>query len=213
MSRDKAIKHIGLFGGSFDPVHRGHLLAAESVQRQLSLDEIVFLPAAQSPFKSRPQTSVDDRREMLAIAIEGNPYFKLDQRELLRSGPSYTIDTLRELVAEQPQSQFYLMMGMDAWAEFESWRDWREILTLCHLIVMTRPDYEAASMPLEWQQRQLVSVREIRQLRAGKLLFVKVPSSTAASRNIRKLTQKREPVGDVLPAKVRAYIEAQGLYR
>lgn len=213
MSRDKAIRHIGLFGGSFDPVHRGHLLAAESVHRQLSLDEILFLPAAQSPFKSRPQTSVDDRRGMLAIAIESSPHFKLDQRELLRSGPSYTIDTLRELVAEQPQSHFYLMMGMDAWAEFENWRDWQEILTLCHLIVMTRPDYEAASMPLEWRQRQLVSVQEIRQLKAGKLLFVKVPSSTAASRNIRERIQNRGSVENVLPVKVWAYIEAQGLYR
>jgi len=213
MSRDKAIQHIGLFGGSFDPVHRGHLLAAKSVQQQLSLDEIIFLPAAQSPFKPRPKTSDKDRLAMLSLAIDIYPEFRLDERELLRSGPSYTIDTLRELVSEQPGNHYYLVMGMDAWAEFENWHAWQEILGLCHLCVMTRPTYKAAVTGNAWRERWVDTVQQIRQFKAGKLLFITVPASIAASRKIREQIENGRDPGQQLVADVRDYIEREGLYR
>lgn len=209
---DKEILHIGLFGGSFDPVHQGHLLAADSVQRQLSLDSVVFLPAAQSPFKPRPETSDADRLEMLARAVEAYPQLRLDARELSRPGPSYTIDTLHELASEQPQSRFYLMLGMDAWANFESWRAWPEILGLCHLCVVTRPDYVSPEMSLEWQQRQVQSLPQIRQFKAGRICFVSVPASNAASSRIRRRIENGQSVDRDLCEEVRDYIEHKGLY-
>lgn len=212
MPTNKAILHVGLFGGSFDPVHNGHLLVADSVQQQLALDTVVFLPAAQSPFKPRPETTDDDRLEMLARAVEAYPRLRLDARELSRPGPSYTIDTLRELVSEQPQSRFYLMIGMDAWVDFEAWRAWPEILSLCHLIVMTRPGYSTPVMSLEWQQRQVQSIQQIRQFKAGKLCFIAVPPSSAASGKIRERIKKALSVEKDLHKAVSDYIEQKRIY-
>ena len=101
---------------------------------------------------------------------------------------------------------------MDAWRHFEKWHAWQEILTLSHLLVITRPDYSATALSIEWQKKQVLSEQEIRQFKAGKLLFMSVPASTAASTDIRERIQKRKSVVDILPAKVRAYIEAKGLY-
>ncbi len=211
--RDTATRHIGLFGGSFDPVHRGHLLAAQSVQQQLSLDSLVWLPAAQSPFKAAPASPDRHRIAMLRLAIEAYPQFKLDTRELLRSGPSYSIDTLSEIVAEQPQNHYYLLMGVDAWVGFEQWYRWQSIVDLCNLVVVTRPAYERPLLSSGWQKKCISRVEDIRSRKTGGVIFLSVPESPAASSDIRQRLQHGKPVDGLLSPQVQSYIAEHGLYQ
>jgi nicotinate-nucleotide adenylyltransferase len=129
----------GLFGGSFDPPHLAHRALAAAALAQLALDELVWLPARQSPHKtSRAPASGADRVAMLQRMTDGEPRFSIDGRELERSGPSYTVDTLRELHAEQPGTRWWLVIGQDQYARFDTWHEWREILALAGLAVAAR---------------------------------------------------------------------------
>ncbi|MEP6505433.1 MAG: nicotinate (nicotinamide) nucleotide adenylyltransferase, partial [Betaproteobacteria bacterium] len=119
----------GLFGGSFDPPHLAHRALAEAALAQLPLDELVWLPARQSPHKAdRQPASGADRVAMLQRMTEGEPRFSIDPRELDRGGPSYTVDTLRALHVEQPGTRWWLVIGQDQYARFDTWHQWREIL-------------------------------------------------------------------------------------
>ena len=207
------VRHIGLFGGSFNPVHSGHIIAAASVKAQLALDEIHFIPAARSPFKRFPQIKDVHRLAMLELAISELPDASIDSRELDTSGPSYTIDTLKHVAAEQPDDHLYLLIGMDAWLAFERWKKWQSILEHCHLVVMTRPAYERPALSDKWALRQLKDDEHIEGFKAGKVLFVSVPSTIASLSEIRRLLSLGKDAGDYLPESVAAYIKAQGLYQ
>ncbi|MDP2247139.1 MAG: nicotinate-nucleotide adenylyltransferase, partial [Nitrosomonadales bacterium] len=131
---------IGILGGTFDPIHHGHLRMAEDLADALRLDQVRFIPAANPPHKQAPSTSAADRCEMVKLAIAGNPRFILDDRELRRDGASYTIDTLlslRQALGDKPA--LCLILGSDAFVEFDSWYRWNEILGLCHLVLVERP--------------------------------------------------------------------------
>jgi nicotinate-nucleotide adenylyltransferase len=207
------MQHIGLFGGSFNPVHHGHILAADSVRTQLGLDEIRFLPASHSPFKTRPKLSDAHRIEMLDRAISGHPALKVDARELRRPGPSYTIDTLREIARDHPGDRLYLLIGMDAWEQFEHWHQWREITKYCHLVVLSRPSYSLSALSEYWQKKLSSDIQSLKGSATGKLVFVTIPASDAASSEIReRIKQGRSTVSDLPPA-VSDYIEEQQLYR
>jgi nicotinate-nucleotide adenylyltransferase len=129
----------GLFGGSFDPPHLAHLALARCALEQLALDELVWLPARQSPHKGdRLPASGTDRVAMLQRLVDGEPRFSVDARELDRAGPSYTVATLRELRAERPDTRWWLVIGQDQYARFDTWHDWRGILALAGLAVAAR---------------------------------------------------------------------------
>jgi nicotinate-nucleotide adenylyltransferase len=129
----------GLFGGSFDPPHLAHRALAEAALAQLSLDSLVWMPARQSPHKAgHAPASGDDRVAMLQRMTAGEPRFSIDPRELDRGGPSYTVDTLRELHAAQPGTRWWLVIGQDQYARFDTWHEWREILALAGLAVAAR---------------------------------------------------------------------------
>ena len=128
-----------MFGGSFDPPHLAHRALAEAALAQLSLDTLAWIPARQSPHKAdHAPASGADRVAMLQRMVEGEPRFAIDVRELDRGGPSYTVDTLRELRAEQPGTRFWLVIGQDQYARFDTWHEWREILALAGLAVAAR---------------------------------------------------------------------------
>jgi len=140
--------NAGLFGGSFDPPHLAHLALAQAALAQLALDELVWLPARQSPHKGgRLPASGADRVAMLQRLVDGEPRFRIDARELDRAGPSFTVDTLRELHAERPGVRWWLVIGQDQYARFDTWRHWREILALAGLAVAARDDDPVRAAP------------------------------------------------------------------
>jgi nicotinate-nucleotide adenylyltransferase len=142
-------QRIGLFGGTFDPIHQGHLLAAEQCRERLRLDELRFVLAATSPFKLAYGSADSKHRwEMLQLAIGGNPFFQADDRELRRGGTSYTVDTLRDIRAEFPQAQIVLLMGADSLVDFAKWREPAEICRLAYVVVVARGGHSQPDLQL-----------------------------------------------------------------
>ena len=153
---------IGLFGGTFDPIHFGHLRLAQELSESLGLSEVHFVPAAHPPHRSEPHSPAQHRVEMARLAIAGNSLFTLDTREIERSGPSYTFDTLTSLRAEfGAKMPFYLLLGADAFLGLPTWHRWRELFGLAHIAVAHRPGFSldagsplmAPELRVEWQQR------------------------------------------------------------
>jgi nicotinate-nucleotide adenylyltransferase len=142
------MKVAGLFGGSFDPPHLAHLALARAALEQLALDRLVWMPAARSPHKSaQPPAPAADRVAMLRLLTAGEPRFEVDERELHRAGPSYTVDTLRALHAEHPATDWWLVIGQDQYAHFDTWHEWRAILALAGLAVAARDTLAVAPAP------------------------------------------------------------------
>ena len=134
---------MGVFGGTFDPVHYGHLRTAFELYQALALAEIRFLPAGNPPHRERPVASTEVRLAMVAAAIAGSGGFVLDDRETRRSGPSYTVETLEYLRGEFPDRSLCLLIGMDAFLGLPKWHQWRDILSLAHVVVAHRPGWRA----------------------------------------------------------------------
>ena len=141
-------RSAGLFGGSFDPPHLAHRALAEAALSQLALGRVVWMPAAQSPHKAgRVLASDADRVAMLRLQTAGEPRFEIDERELRRAGPSYTVDTLRALRTEHPATDWWLVIGQDQYARFDTWHEWRAILALAGLAVAARDAQAVAPAP------------------------------------------------------------------
>lgn len=130
---------IGVFGGAFDPPHAAHVALARAAMDQLALDELRVIPTGDAWHKSRPLSPAAHRLKMTELAFSGLPRVQVDDRELRRSGPSYTIDTLEALRAERPDSELFLLIGGDQWASFSSWHRWQDILKVAALAVVERP--------------------------------------------------------------------------
>lgn len=166
---------LGLYGGSFDPVHLGHLLVAQAAREELGLDRIVFLPAFQSPFKpDRPATSGTVRLQLLRLALAGCTYGEVDDQELKRGGPSYTIDTVRNFRARHPGDELFYLIGADHTAQLAKWREAAELASLVTFVVIPRPGERALPLPAPFRGVLLsgfplgVSSSQIRgRIRAG----------------------------------------------
>jgi len=129
------VKLIGINGGTFDPIHYGHLRPALEVQQQLGLDQVLFVPCYQPVHRVLPQASAEQRSTMIELAIENQPSFKLEKTEIERGGPSYMVDTLASLKQRKPETSLVLMMGTDTFAQFHRWHDWQGILQLANLAI------------------------------------------------------------------------------
>jgi len=136
------MNRIGILGGTFDPVHLGHTLPAKVVAKHLSLDKVLLIPASIPPHKAPPNISAKQRVEMVKLACEAEPLFSCDDRELNRNGHSYTVDTLIELSQSHPNTRLYFILGLDSLLTFTTWHKYQEILSLCHIVVNTRPNYQ-----------------------------------------------------------------------
>lgn len=176
---------VGLLGGSFDPIHHGHLIVARVAQETLGLDELRFLPAREQPFKrGRHGASAADRAVMLELAIAGSPGFGLERAELERPGPSYTVDTLEALRAREPAARFTLLLGADAAAELSAWHRAADLPKLARIVVFGRPGTPVPASPLIAGSIEVpevdISATEIRR-RAGAGLPVRywVPDAVA----------------------------------
>ena len=199
---------VAIFGGSFDPVHLGHLWMAELSREAMQLDEIVFLPAATSPLKPHgPVATNDQRLMMLRLAISGQTSMSIDTRELDRGGTSYTIDTIKELREERPADQLFLLMGTDAFNSLDRWKEPVELLSLVTPIVLRRggeaePDWELC--------QRLVGRDRTDEIRAAAL---QLPVIELSSGELRDRISNGMSIRFRVPRPVEAYIEAEKLYR
>jgi nicotinate-nucleotide adenylyltransferase len=176
---------IGLLGGSFDPVHHGHLIVGQVAAEKLELDSLRFVPAREQPFKAgRHRTSSEHRAAMLAVALNGAPGFSVERSELSRPAPSYTIDTLRQLQQREPGAEFVLLLGADAAADLPAWKEAERVVELARVVVFARPGSPVPVQP--WITRIVevpaidISATEVRRrLRAGRSVRYWVPDGVA----------------------------------
>jgi nicotinate-nucleotide adenylyltransferase len=190
---------IGILGGTFNPPHIGHLIVAEHVRQELSLDSIVFVPAAIPPHKGSDNiTAPQHRMEMVRRAVQGNPYFVVSEMEIARGGVSFTVDSLRQLKRERPGDQFFLLIGMDNLQEFHSWKSPETILELATVVVMTRPGFVENDVPADIK---------------GRVRICPVPEIGIASRDIRTRVRAGKSIRYLLPDSVHDYIQQNRLYR
>jgi nicotinate-nucleotide adenylyltransferase len=199
---------LGLFGGTFDPVHLGHLLLAEYCREQCRLDAVWFVPAAEPPHKQRPDlTPADERVEMLRLAIGGHEAFSISTREIERGGVSYTIDTLLELAAEDASRQLFFLLGGDSLADLPRWREPAHICELAMPVVVARP----GSPPPDYGSlAPLLSSARLEEIRAHQ---VEMPQIGISSREIRRRVAAGQSIRYQTPRAVEKYIETAGLYR
>jgi len=185
---------VGLLGGTFDPIHLGHLRAAENAREALALERVAFVPAAQPPHRMAPSGSARDRFAMVALATAGHAGFFVSDAELDRDGPSYTVDTLRAWRALRPADELVLVVGSDAFVEMGTWRESESLFALCTVAVVARP---GEALPLG----------------PGPAVPVSGPSLPVSSTEIRRRVAEGKSVRYLVPEAVADFIEKRGLYR
>jgi nicotinate-nucleotide adenylyltransferase len=211
----------GLFGGTFDPVHFGHLRAAEELAAILQLDCVIFIPSALPPHKtSRVILPFEHRARMIQLAIEGDHHFSFSDVENRREGKSFSIETVRYFLNEQPDgSELCFITGLDAFDAITTWRDWETLLTLCDFGVMTRPGYENRGLhsilPEDVARSYVYDQKTDSFIQASgrRISFRKTTFMEIASSDIRRFVQTGESIRYLTPDPVIQYIEEQNLYR
>jgi nicotinate-nucleotide adenylyltransferase len=189
-------------GGTFDPVHYGHLVTAEEALAQFSLDEVLFVPTGQPWMKeSRDVSPAEDRYLMTVIATASNPRFSVSRIDVDRGGPTYTADTLRALAAEQPDAELYFITGADAMLEIFHWKDPEGVLSLAHFIAATRPGHDLARFA------------EDALTRHARVNVMDIPALAISSTDVRHRVKAGRPIRYLVPDGVKSYIEKMGLYR
>lgn len=189
---------LGIFGGTFDPIHIGHLILAEIARYLLRLDRVLFIPARIPPHKGSAPTDPEHRYRMTRLATEDNPHFAASALELRREGPSYTVDTLRTLQGESPGAQHYLLMGADSARDLETWKDHDVLLQESNVVVLGRPGVTDREIPPRVNQHATV---------------LSTPHLEISSSQIRRLVRDGGPIRYLVSTSVESYIRSEGLYR
>ena len=206
---------IGLFGGTFDPIHYGHLRTAFELLQALKLMQVRFLPTGNPPHREVPLAPAELRLQMVRAAVVGQAGFVVDDRETRRQGLSYSIDTLTELRADYPQHPLCLLLGMDAFLGLPTWHRWRDIFELCHVVVAHRPGWKAPMMgPLGklMVDRGTGSVRELHGSLAGRIYVQAVTQLEIASTDLRAVVSSGQDLRYLVPDAVRDIIAGTGCY-
>ncbi len=207
---------IGIFGGTFDPIHYGHLRVALEAFEALPLAELRFLVARQPPHRDTPSVTAEQRLALLQQAVAEQPGFVVDARELHRSGPSYTVDTLASLRAEWPTTPLCLLIGRDAFGALHRWSRWQQLFELAHIVVLTRPGNWPELSPelsAEVTTRQLPTAQALQHQLAGGLWFQAVTPLAISATHIRALLAAGRSPRYLMPDAVYTTIVTQGLYR
>jgi len=192
---------IGVMGGTFDPVHHGHLVAASEVQSWFGLDEVVFVPTGQPYQKADRRVSAAEHRYLMTvIATASNPRFTVSRVDIDRGGPTYTIDTLTDLRAVHPDADLYFITGADALTDILGWRDAEDLFELANFVGCTRPGYSMDESSLQG-------------LPSDRVTIVEIPALAISSTDCRERTARAEPVWYLVPDGVVQYITKHGLYR
>ncbi len=197
---------IGLFGGTFDPIHYGHLRTAFELWQLLGLEEVRFLPAGNPPHREQPLASAELRLRMVSAAVAAEPAFTVDDREIRRSGVSYSVDTLAELRQEYPHRSLCLLLGMDAFLGLPHWHRWRELLELAHIVVAHRPGWKAPTMgPLGevMVDHGTGAIRELHERAAGRIYVHAVTQLEISSTELRQLIVAGRDPRYLVPDEVR----------
>lgn len=207
-----------LFGGTFDPVHYGHLKPVETLANLIGLSRVIIMSNNVPPHRPQPEASSAQRKYMLELAIADKPLFTLDERELQRNAPSYTAQTLKAWREEQgPEAPLAFIIGQDSLLNFPTWHDYDTILDNTHLIVCRRPGYPlemTQAQHQQWLEQHLTHTPDdLHQLPAGKIYLAETPWLNISATLIRERLEKGESCDDLLPENVLNYINQQGLYR
>lgn len=210
---------IGILGGTFDPIHFGHLRMAQELHTHLGLAEVRFIPAGSPPHRDVPHTPATHRAAMVRHAIADNPAFTLDKREITRPGASYTVDTLQELRDHLgPDTPLCLLMGGDAFLNLPAWHRWQELLRLAHIVVAQRPGSlpDETSLPRTlyalWRTHAAKHPLELHAAPAGRVLLHPMTALDISASAIRAALGRGEPQRYLLPDAVLDYIHAHHLY-
>jgi len=193
---------LGLVGGTFDPVHVGHIAVAEAAADCAALDRVLLIPSNVPPHRSPALASAADRLEMTRLAAAGHPRLEVSDIELRRPGPSYTVDTLRQLKTERPQDELYLVLGWDAARDIGAWRSPAELMHLAGLVIVTRPGYPRPS-PAQLAEAGIDAARAV---------ICDAPTPDVESTDVRRLIEEGGSLERVLHPAVEIYIRDRGLY-
>jgi nicotinate-nucleotide adenylyltransferase len=195
-------RRVGIMGGTFDPIHYGHLVTAEEAVMQFGLDEVVFVPTGRPWMKAdRKVSPPEDRYLMTVVATASNPRFTVSRIEIDRDGPTYTVDTLRRLADDLPDAELYFITGADAMLEIFDWKDPEEVLGLAHFIAAARPGYDLARFEAAAPTHH------------PKVSTMDIPALAISSSDIRERVREGRAIRYLLPEGVKSYIEKQALYR
>ena len=209
---------IGIFGGTFDPVHFGHIRPAVDVMQQLALDELRFIPCSVPAHRDAPVASAEQRLAMLTAALQDYPQCKIDQRELNRKGVSYMVDTLQSFRDEESGRTLCLIIGMDAFYGLHQWHHWQRLFELANIAVTYRPGHELNVESLSPQLRAAVEQRQVNSKdsflnkQSGAIIFMPVTQLDISATAIRNKIAKQQPITDMLPVAVNNIIQQQHIY-
>jgi nicotinate-nucleotide adenylyltransferase len=199
---------IGVFGGTFDPVHLGHLIVAEQCREQARLDRVLFIPAWKPPHKLEQELAPFHHRvEMLQLALAGHPAFQIDELERNRPGPSYTVDTLEELQRRHPHDGLFLMIGADCLPDLPHWREPARIVVLAGLLVAARSGWSL------WSEEQIRTALNLPPEVPLRVQVVQVPLIDDASRDLRRRVRQGHSIRYLVPRAVECYIQTHHLYQ
>ena len=215
MTGSPASAPIGVFGGTFDPVHYGHLRTAYEMLKALRLREVRFVPAGDPPHREAPRVAAHRRLELVRTAVADQPGFVVDDREVRRAGPSYTVLTLGELRAEQPRTPICLIVGMDAFRGLPTWHRWQELLELAHLVVAPRPGWTAPAGGVLGEllaAHRAGHVEELHAVPAGRIYVQPVTQLEISSTELRELLAAGRDPRYLVPDTVRELIRRTGCY-
>ena len=207
---------VGILGGTFDPVHYGHLHLATEMRERLGLDEVRLMPAARPRLRAAPAAGAAERLAMLRAAVADLPGLQVDERELGRTGPTRTVDTLGEMRRERPCASLCFLLGLDAFLRLDEWERWREIPALAHLAIARRA---GASLPRTGPLARFLAEREcsdpaaLRRAPAGLVCVAEVPVLDVSASQVRRRIARGRDVQRLVPPAVLDLIEAQGSYR
>ena len=204
---------VGVFGGTFDPLHFGHLRTVAAIQMQLELERVVVMPAGRPPHRQEPKASPEHRLAMVRQALKDMPGFECDDREIRRPGFSYTIVTLEELRRQLGDQPLCLILGLDSFLDLPSWNCWREILNNAHIVVMHRLGWEPPSpLPNWWLDAALENPDSLYRKSSGYVYCARVPTIELASTTLREQLGRSVDVSNALPPSVLDYIKTHQIY-
>lgn len=211
------LEGIAIFGGTFDPVHVGHLRSAVEIQEALGVSRIKLIPSYAPPHRDNPGSKPEDRLAMLRLAIKGVPFLEVDDREILREGKSYTIDTLRSIRNELGENlSISLVVGFDAFVLLDEWKEWKRLLDYAHLVILERPGSEGVLLKPELigllKDRLVDGALCLRSKPNGTVCRLKLTQLDVSASRVRQIFREGQSADFIVPGEVVRYIHEHGLY-